>query len=785
MNGKRKREKVTPASKVFGDNVEQMNFPSNVNAIDDGDSSDPDESDVEDDEVEGHHFEEEGGNEDAEDEKHESKQNGEVYDSEETDSINEDDIEDVSGDEEEGVEGEVDSLDGDDDDDDDDEDYVPKGINEDGDSDDETEDGKVEYSDDETKGAEIETSEGEKGKKIDKKNFDEYAADSSDEEDLRNTIGDVPVKWYDEYPHMGYDLDAKQILKPNRGDTLDELLNRMENPDYNRTVIDKQTLQDVRLSDNDLEVVKRLMSNRVPDPKYDMYQPWIDHFTHEVMEMPLSGRPEHKRSFIPSKAEAQYVERRAKMIRRGLITYSHHKKKREERRLKHFDLWAEHEQLRRVHDRLPAPKPTLPGHADSYNPPPEYINEEDTRYKSVRLVPAYTKAFKDQHTRCLDLYIAPRQKVMRVTVKSRDLLPVLPKPRDLQPFPKWEGIIFKGHRSIIRTISVHPKGKYLASGSDDHTVRIWEVGTGRCLRSFDVGEAVKCVTWNPSNNLFLLAVVIANKVLFMNPETYLVESQLVDQTNAVFTEPPDQGDYIQPERVRTAVTWKQPTREEWSKGIRIVLEFFRTVKQLVWHKQGDYFATMIPEGDHRSVIMHQLSRWRSQLPFKKLKGRAQYIEFHPKLPFLYVATQQQVRVYDLMKQHLLKKVKVPCKWISCLAIHPGGDHFLVGGYDRKVVWFEMEYTARPLMLRYHKEAVRSVVYHRKYPLFATASDEGRVIVSHGMVYDDYLKDPFLVPVKELRGHSKFQDLCVLSLAWHPYEPFLFTGGADATIRLWH
>lgn len=40
------------------------------------------------------------------------------------------------------------------------------------------------------------------------------------------------MHWYDEYPHLGYDLDGKQILKPKRGDTLDELLNRMENPDY-------------------------------------------------------------------------------------------------------------------------------------------------------------------------------------------------------------------------------------------------------------------------------------------------------------------------------------------------------------------------------------------------------------------------------------------------------------------------------------------------------------------------------------------------------------------------
>lgn len=52
------------------------------------------------------------------------------------------------------------------------------------------------------------------------------------------------------------------------------------------------------------------------------------------------------------------------------------------------------------------------------------------------------------------------------------------------------------------------------------------------------------MAWNPSNKLFLLAIVIENKVIFLNPETYLMDKLVVQQTNAVFREEPDQGDYI-------------------------------------------------------------------------------------------------------------------------------------------------------------------------------------------------------------------------------------------------
>lgn len=54
---------------------------------------------------------------------------------------------------------------------------------------------------------------------------DEYeSGDTSDEEDRRNTVGDVPMWWYNEYPHVGYDLDGRRIIKPPQRDQIDEFL---------------------------------------------------------------------------------------------------------------------------------------------------------------------------------------------------------------------------------------------------------------------------------------------------------------------------------------------------------------------------------------------------------------------------------------------------------------------------------------------------------------------------------------------------------------------------------
>lgn len=48
---------------------------------------------------------------------------------------------------------------------------------------------------------------------------------------------------------------------------------------------------------------------------------------------------------------------------------------------------------------------------------------------------------------------------------------------------------------------------------------------------------------------------------------------------------------------------------------------------------------------------------------------------------------------------------------------------------------------------------------------------------------DLLQNPLLVPVKVLKGHVLTQALGVLDVTFHPSQPWLFSAGADATIRL--
>ena len=68
--------------------------------------------------------------------------------------------------------------------------------------------------------------------------------------------------------------------------------------------------------------------------------------------------------------------------------------------------------------------------------------------------------------------------------------------------------------------------------------------------------------------------------------------------------------------------------------------------------------------------------------------------------------------------------------------------------NNRLAWYDLDLSAKPYRsLRYHQQALSAVAYHRSYPLFASASDDGTVHVFHGMVYQVYF--PMSHPAQRL------------------------------------
>ncbi|KAL2473800.1 Transducin/WD40 repeat-like superfamily protein [Forsythia ovata] len=678
-------------------------------------------------------------------------------------------------------------------------------------------------------------SEVDGGESDDSREVVEESDSSEDEVAPRNTVGSVPLEWYKDEEHIGYNLAGRKIKKKERQNKLDSFLASADDSKSWRKIYDEYNDEEVELTKEDTKLIRRLLEGKAPHADFDPYEPYVDFFAWDDSKHPLSNAPEPKRRFIPSKWESKKVLELVRAFRKGRIKFDD--KPKEESNL--YDVWADDSSLteRQGLTHIPAPKFKLPGHEESFNPSGEYIlsqeeinahqllPEEDRpklipkQFMFYRSVPAYEKAVSESFGRCLDLYLCPRARKKRINIDPETLKPKLPSRKELRPYPKTCYLEYKGHKGPVTSVTTESTGQWIASGSNDGSVRVWEVETGRCLRVWDIGEPVQQVVWNPLPELPLLAIAAGQDVFILNTglgseeEQKKIEKLLCVETPTA----PDDSD-----KNASFISWGPDDKHG---GVR--LKHFKTVTSIEWHRKGDYLSTLMPydilspnlnfiyllihthlirighcceafyyylcfcsflnslKRESRSVLIHQLSKKLTQRIPYKLRGLPVSSAFHPIRSIFFISTKKDVRVYDLLKQKLIKKLEPGVREVSSIAIHPSGDNVIVGSKDGKLCWFDMDLSSQPYkVLKSHEKDINKVSFHRSYPLFCSCSDDCTAYVLHGKVYSDLNQNPLIVPLEILRGHASAEGRGVLDCKFHPRQPWLFTAGADSVIRLY-
>ncbi|KAF2399593.1 eukaryotic translation initiation factor-like protein 3 subunit [Trichodelitschia bisporula] len=62
---------------------------------------------------------------------------------------------------------------------------------------------------------------------------------------------------------------------------------------------------------------------------------------------------------------------------------------------------------------------------------------------------------------------------------------------------------YHGHQGALWTVDVDPTTTLLASGAADNTIRLWDVKTGKLLKTWDFGTAIKRVEFSPDGTQLL------------------------------------------------------------------------------------------------------------------------------------------------------------------------------------------------------------------------------------------------------------------------------------------
>ena len=682
--------------------------------------------------------------------------------------------------------------------------------------------------------------------------------DSSEEDPTLNRVGDIPLEWYKDEEHFGYDIEGRRLMKAERG-ALERLLEQTDDPNAMRTIYDALHDEKKVLSNADLQLIFNLQRNRTPNTAFDLYK---DYDTAAVEFDPLNhplarSTGPSKKKFVPALHDMKVI---AKMVRRltkqrkdakeakkqGKKLQQKEDEQKEEDKDEAFLLWDDskdplldtHTKFK-YNNRISKPKRVPPGTYESYKPPPEYLPSEKTRarqsklraidrkehflpqsFAALRHVPFYHHSIQDAYQRCLDLAFFPRKQRTRLVVDPSKLLPDLPDPKDLRPYPERLSFLYKGHTATVRSISVDPHGQYLATGCDDHLVRIYDILTGRLMKRYDVGGVVQQVEFCPNKVLNILAVAVEYSIVFIVPSfaahaavndhsvRFLRAPGLAAAAEAATHKPGGQetvhgqgitqatldADEVAFERVKDLhdeeekekrADFVDASAKERAAGIVVKAVMHAAVKRFTFHAKGDYLCALCPK-DHvkyRQTVMLQLSKRKVFCPFRKFSSVVTDCKFHPREPVFYLTTTNAVRCYNLLAHRLQKRYKAAGGITTCLSIHPEGDNFLVGDTTSHTSWFDSDFSDKPYKrMRSHKGVVNAVAYHpttNAYPLFCSGASDGQVHVFHGMVYDDYNKNALVVPVKILKHQRPVYSVC-----WHPTLPWVFTSTEDGTVACW-
>jgi ribosome biogenesis protein ERB1 len=371
---------------------------------------------------------------------------------------------------------------------------------------------------------------------------------------------------------------------------------------------------------------------------------------------------------------------------------------------KPFLLWTGDEEdelnARKGPQHIAAPKLPPPSHAESYIPPDEYLPTEDElkkwedmepkdrphghlvpkKFLNLRSVGAYRHSVREAFERCLDLYLCPRVLKRRLNIDPESLVPRLPRASDLRPFPTTKCIEYKTLRTddkipVIRCVAASPDGQFLVSGASDGYLRMWEVQSGRLLRSWDLSRTVSglnseqpeaannspvapvvAVDWNPNRSHHCLLAAVGSCVVVVATGT--AGQNDAEITEALLASALAGGSDANNARAKRVVKWVRlpghasehdvVSSLDRTAGPVCALRTAAEVSSVRWQAKGDYFLSVSPKAGAAAVLIHQLSRSHSQQPFGKAKGEAQVACFHPNKPFLYVLLVRRQFFYQMI-----------------------------------------------------------------------------------------------------------------------------------------
>jgi WD40 repeat protein/transcriptional regulator with XRE-family HTH domain len=289
---------------------------------------------------------------------------------------------------------------------------------------------------------------------------------------------------------------------------------------------------------------------------------------------------------------------------------------------------------------------------------------------------------------------------------------------------------FSGHSGWIYSVAFSPDGKYVLTGSQDGTARLWNTENGREVRQFGAqAGGVAAVAFSPNGKLLLTGGNDGTARLWDAASGAQVRSFRADTkglTAVAFS--PDGLYALTAGGDRTARLWNSATGEE--------------VRVFAGHTDLVSAAVFSPDG------------------LQVLTG-----SFDNTARLWDMTTGQMIRTFSQADADLA------AHRVTSVAFSPDGTQVLTGSEDRSARLWDAATGHESCTLSGHLRAVQSVAFSPDGKYMLTGSDDGTARLWRALTCQE---------LRQYLGHES----SVKSVAFSPDSQYVLTGSEDATARLW-
>jgi WD40 repeat protein/predicted AAA+ superfamily ATPase len=325
---------------------------------------------------------------------------------------------------------------------------------------------------------------------------------------------------------------------------------------------------------------------------------------------------------------------------------------------------------------------------------------------------------------------------------------------------------FKGHNGRVRSVCFSPEGTHILSGSDDNTVKLWDRAGGKEVRTFKGHNGrVRSVCFSPEGTHILSGSSDYTVKLWertSGKEVRTFKGHEGGVWSVCFS--PEGTFILSGSSDHTVKLWERTSGKE--------------VRTFKGHEGYVMSVCFSPEGTHilsgsndKTVKLWDRAGGKEVRTFKGHNGRVWSVCFSPKgTHILSGSDDKTVKLWDRAggKEVLVRTFKGHSRAINSVCFSPEGTHILSGSYDSTVKLWDRASGKEVLVRTFkgHEYGVNSVCFSPEGTHILSGSDDKTVKLWDRAGGKEVL-------VRTFKGHC-----------FSPKGTFILSGSSDHTVKLW-